>query len=467
MVYDMELNIGNVLIIKNPDNRIKDYCKAKLELINPDYVKKQRMGFYTGKTPKVLTLYEEVGNTYILPYGCLRQILPYFKLSEEVTNFFATHENVDMGKPIPLYDYQEEAVNRMIYECYGILQSKAGSGKTQMGIAIAQKLGKRTLWLTHTIDLLRQSLERALPYIPNDKIGTITDGKINIGESITFATIQTMANIDLQKYKFMWDTIIVDECHRVCGTPTAMTQFSKVLSSLVARHKYGMSATVHRADGLIEATFALLGDVRYIVPDSATEKNVMPVGIKVINTGTGLSDECLNPDGTLYYTGMINHLAEDAERNNLITELIEGEFLEDHSILILSDRVAHLKELFEKLSTPAKHHALLITGDMQTKKAKVYRENGLEDMRNGSKKILFATYKLAKEGLDIPRLDRLIMATPQKDYAIVTQSIGRIARKYEGKKDSICYDLLDNITYCKRMYSKRKTSYKKASSYFV
>ena len=69
-------------------------------------------------------------------------------------------------------------------------------------------------------------------------------------------SFERVAKVDLNQYRDTWDCIIVDECHRVAGTPTAVTQFSKVLNTLRARHKYGLSATVHRADGLIKATYA-------------------------------------------------------------------------------------------------------------------------------------------------------------------------------------------------------------------
>ncbi len=88
-------------------------------------------------------------------------------------------------------------------------------------------------------------------------------------------------------------------------------------------------------------------------------------------------------------------------------------------------------------------------------------------MRTGKKKYLFATYSLAKEGLDIPCLERLYMATPQKDYAIITQSIGRIARTCEGKADPICYDFVDDMPYLVRAYKKRWTTYRKNNCYSV
>ena len=109
----------------------------------------------------------------------------------------------------------------------------------------------------------------------------------------------------------------------------------------------------------------------------------------------------------------------------------------------------------------------MISGKMTSKTAKAEREQALEDMRNGNKKYLFATYALAKEGLDIPCLDRLYLATPIKDYAVVTQAIGRIARTCEGKSEPICYDFVDDAGYLVKMYKKRVTSYKKNGCYFI
>ena len=422
------------------------------------------MGFWLGNTPKHLYLYEIHGDEIILPYGTLKQIQPMIQ-DAIVTGDFKPYESIDYGQPIPLYPYQEKAVREAKNGYYGILQSKAGSGKTQMGIALIKEYGRRALWLTHTADLLAQSKERAERYMNKSLVGKITEGKVEIGKGVTFATIQTMCKLDLSQYKDMWDVIIVDECHRVAGTPTQMSMFAKVLNSLSARHKFGLSATVHRADGMIEATFALLGNVIYTVPDEAVADKVMQVGIKPIGTGVKLSYECLNTDGTLNYTKLINYLCEDMYRNTLIRNHIIGE--SDKSCLILSDRLEHLDILMSLLPSHLRDKAVMISGKMTSKKGKAEREQALEDMRKGAKKYLFATYSLAKEGLDIPCLERLFMATPQKDYAVITQSIGRIARTYDGKADPICYDFVDDIGYLVKSYKKRCTTYKKNNCYFI
>ncbi|MFQ9915833.1 MAG: DEAD/DEAH box helicase [Flavonifractor plautii] len=343
----------------------------------------------------------------------------------------------------------------------GILQSPAGSGKTQIGIALACEIGQKTLWLTHTRDLLLQSKNRAEQYMSPALTGTITEGKVQIGKAITFATVQTMCNIDLDRYRDTWGCIIVDECHRVAGTPTAVTQFSKVLSSLAAKHKYGLSATVHRADGMIAATYALLGKIAYQVPEEAVADKIMTVSVLPRPTRVGLSKDFLDTDGTIIYAKLVNYLAEDFRRNGQIVGdlmLNSGHYNLDSCPtgwptwnILMAHLPKHLRD-----------QAVMVDGKMTSKKGKAKREQAIEDMRAGKKHYLFATYALAKEGLDIPRLDRLYLTTPQKDYAIVTQSVGRIARTFEGKGEPIVYDYVDDgIQYLVRSYKKRCTSYRK------
>ena len=458
------MTVGNQLRIQEPTADLLDWCKKNMVLANPDYAKKVRMHLWLGNTPQKLYLMQWDGDTLVLPYGCLNTVLSMGEC--EVINDLPVPKEVDFGCSVPLYDYQKAAKEAMLKAYYGILQSPAGSGKTQVGIALAAALGRKTLWLTHTRDLLSQSKNRAEQYMSPSLTGTITEGRVQIGKAITFATVQTMCNLDLGRYRDVWDCIIVDECHRVSGSPTSVTRFSKVLNSLAARHKYGLSATVHRADGMIAATYALLGQIAYQVPDAAVAEKVMTVSVLPRPTHQGLSREFLDTDGTIIYAKLVNFLADRYDRNELIAaDLVENR---NHYNLILSDRLSHLEYLMKHLPHDLRDQAVMVDGKMTSKKAKAMREQAIEDMRQGRKRYLFATYSLAKEGLDIPRLDRLYLATPQKDYAVITQSIGRIARTFEGKAEPVVYDYVDEgIQYLVRSYKKRCTTYRKAGCRFL
>lgn len=452
----MKVEIGARVRVESPTPALTEWCRKNLELPNPEYSKKARMGFSTRNTPRTITLYERNGNSLILPFGCLRDLLPFLDACEVKKTFqpyqVLSYELAD----IPLYDYQDMARYRLVKARGGVLVAPAGSGKTQIGIALADAIGVKTLWLTHTKDLLQQSRDRAAQYLPTELLGTISEGKVQIGAFMTFATVQTLSRLDLDLYRDAWDCIIVDECHRVSGTPAAVTQFSKVLNRLRARHKYGLTATAHRADGLMKAAYALLGPIVWTVPPEAVGDQIMQVSVRPRFTGARLTREALNPDGTQNYTRMISVLTENAIRNEVILQDLKQNAA--HYNLILSARVSHLQTLLTALPERLRKEAALIDGNTP----KDLRAQSIQAVRDGKLRYLFATYQLAKEGLDIPRLDRLFLTTPQKDYAVITQSIGRVARKYPGKVPPEAYDYIDADRHLEYAWKARLSHYRKA-----
>ncbi len=459
----MKYKIANELRVIDPTPEFRSWVIQNYRLENPAYQKKIRMKLWIGNTPKHLDLFRADGGGVVLPYGTINRFLNRFPDSECVGVHFKRKEHIEYSLKLDLLDYQEPAVAACVAAKHGILQAPAGSGKTMMGLALAARIGGRTLWLTHTQDLLKQSEERARSVYKREDafFGRITEGKVSLGSGITFATVQTMANLDLNTYRDLFDTVIVDECHRVCGTETSCNRFKVILSALAARHKYGLSATVHRADGLIGCAFALLGDICYTVSAAVVSDRVITPQIIARTTEFLPPKECLDTDGTIIFAKLITEICKDEKRN----EQIVGDLMQNckHYNLILSDRVEHLYTLRNALPiTWHKYTEVIDSKHSQTKAGKLERENAIERMRKRESHFLFATYALAKEGLDIPCLDRLYLVTPQKDYAVITQAVGRIQRKAENKETPVCYDYVDSMLGSLfRMFRNRKTHYKK------
>src|SRR6056300_884472 len=76
---------------------------------------------------------------------------------------------------------------------------------------------------------------------------------------------------------------------------------------------------------------------------------------------------------------------------------------------------------------------------------------------SSKKQIIFATFSQAHEGLDIPSLDTVILATPKSD---IVQSIGRIMRETHGKKNNPhIYDMFDQWSICHATYNNQINMY--------
>ena len=448
----MFFTIDNEIKFSHPTLEVLKAMKRDLTFANPDYVNRKRMGKWTGNVPREICLYREEGDDYVyVPFGYM-YALQGFMQKDNCYSWLKFQPRVDYKCTIELRGYQEKAVTNMLRHPYGILQSRPASGKTIMGIAMIARRGRKALWLAHTKDLVDQAYTQAKKYLDKSLLTVSTEGRVKIGNGITFATVQTMANfVGLERYKNYFDIVIVDECHRVCTSATSVGMFYKVVNTLAAPYKYGLSATVHRADGMIGATFAILGNVTYEVPFEDIEHQVMPVSVEAIYTNVGYNDCFLDADGTMVYTKYITYLAENVHRNNIAASMLA---YETHPTLVLTDRLSQSEALFKMIG---REDARVITG----KTKREVRQAALEDMREGRANILFASYNLAKEGLDIPRLSRLYMLTPHRDSAVIEQAIGRIARVHEEKTDARCYDFVDNTIYAQKCFKRRLRIYRK------
>ena len=450
----MQAVVGRSIVIKDYTPQFIDDVKKRLTFPNPEYYKRERMGKYTGGTPKDIVLYERKGTSLILPFGCLHWIFENRSKFESVSHVFREIPNkVNYGSNIRPYDYQEKAIVAALKARNGIIVAPCGSGKTQIALEIAARLGLRMLWITHTQDLLKQSMDRAKSVygLSGDDYGTITNGKVDVGKVVTFSTVQTLAYIDLSHYRDYWQVVIVDECHKAVGTPTRLMMFWKAVSGLAARYKFGVTATPKRTDGLEPAMYALLGDLIYEVPKEAVEDTTCPVRVVMRPTDfMPVLGKVVAPDGTIDHNRLLDEIVHDLRRNALVcTDADECE----KPCMILTDRVAHVKMLSLMLGDNVR----ILCGSERKKD----REKALEDIRNGVADILIATYPIAKEGLDIPQLRSLILATPTRNEITVVQSCGRVGRACEGKEYGTVYDYVDQMPVLTRMFMARKKIYKR------
>ena len=368
---------------------------------------------------------KKIENDYYVPYGFKTRLVEFLiqnDISYELVEETAYNPiQLTYKRELSLYDYQQEALTSLTASNNGILLSPAGSGKTRMGLALIGKRQVRTLWLTNKTELLTQARQGYNEFY-KEKSGTITGGKVNI-QQVTFATVQTMSKLDLNAYKDLFDLVIVDEVHNVSGSPTTLMQFYKVINSLNAKYKVGLTATLFDKPNEASSTpLFLIGEIIHEIPISKVPR--INATYQVVNLETPPSDDYLRPDRTTDFAKQQTYLTNDFQRNvDIIENLLacQGK----HNI-VLSTRIEHLEILKDMLSTFGIESEIMIGKTNKTK-----RERVKQAVESGECRYLLSNYALSKEGLDIPILDTLHMVMPIREKKGVIQSIGRVERLHK------------------------------------
>lgn len=210
----MKIKINSQIHISNPSKEIKDFCKNNLIIKNPDVQKKQMMGFWTGNISKTLKMFSIKDGDYILPIGEIDNIWKLHPIKEDYIIDFGKHQKLDFPEnKIKLYDYQEEAVNKMIKAKRGILSSKCGSGKSIMLLEIIRRIGYKALIICEKKEIQLQFRDYLINCfgMKEGDYGLISEGNLEIGKFITIGLRQTLARVDLTPYKYEFGIIAVDE----------------------------------------------------------------------------------------------------------------------------------------------------------------------------------------------------------------------------------------------------------------
>lgn len=457
----MRTVFSNRIYVYDASMELYWWCQDNLVLTNPTFETMMRLGkedtIARKHIPEKTKLFIESGSDLILPFGCLNAIWSFIKTSPYELRFNDNGNVIDKNMKItmPLFDYQEEAVEAMVKAKGGILEGACGCGKTQIGIEIAKRLGKNTLWLCHTGDLLRQTVDRIhklYPYLP---VGTITEGSIGmVNDGITVSTIQTLVDIDPEIYAKKFDVVITDECHHVSGSPTISKMHIKILNYVAARYKYGLSATLTRADTLIKSMYAYVGtntegDFSPVFRIKKDQTNTLIAKHIRVDLNTPFSYDTLDESGMFNYPALVEFLGNNEGRNKAIVNNVISALEKHKKQLVLCQRIDQC-ETINKMLQERGVKSVLLVGKVTNKKRKEIL-NGVADWN-----VIVATLSLAKEGLDVPELSCLHWGMVVSDKVATIQSVGRIERVYEGKPEPEVYDYVDiNYPYCLGKYKKR------------
>ena len=335
----------------------------------------------------------------------------------------------------PLRESQQAVYDEI--DSSAIINAWVSWGKTFTGLAIAGKLGQKTLVVTHTVPL-RNQWAKEVEKVYGIKAGIIGSGSWDLDSCIVIGNTQTLyRNIDKIKREF--GTIILDEMHHV-SSPT----FSKILDTNYCRYKIGLSGTIERKDGKHVVFKDYFGPKLFTPP----KENYMVPTIQIYRSDIRFMDGANIP-----WANRINALANNDEYRHSVAMLAAAYAAKGHKVLVVSDRVAFLKSCAELTG----EKAVCVTGEV----AHEDREKLVDEILYGDKNVLYGTQAIFSEGISVNTLSCLILGTPINNEPLLTQLIGRVIRKQEGKRDPVVIDIHLKGKTAQRQASNRMGYYMK------
>lgn len=371
----------------------------------------------------------------------------------------------------------------------GMLVLPTGCGKTVIAIYLAIQQHRKTLIQVHNDELMHQWVSRIQAICPQARIGRIQGDVCEIDEKdFVIGMIQTLSTPktwDLSSFGM----VIVDECHHIVAPV-----FSRAIRKLACRYVLGVTATPDRKDGLTPCLHWFLGPMVY----RATRHDIVPQTIQQVIFKQGNQKPI---EGKCGMALMVNRMTLDPKRNACIDKYLKQlvQWPDIRKIMVFSDRNDHLMGMYhhyvrntalrtcvEECGKPFELGLLIAdeTNKHETKEERQrkrlaekaeYKARGEKPPTKKEKKrqrleqaktnfIIFASYRLAQEGLDIDGVNGILLATP---YGNTEQVIGRAREKklvMEGETvylPRMVYDIVDPFDIFEGMAWKRYRVYRK------
>jgi len=210
---------------------------------------------------------------------------------------------------------------------------------------------------------------------------------------------------------------------------------------------------------MTKVTKLYIGPIVYKVNPRKSKKNpkklqVFTVSFKKLPEGKYYKD-LYNYKGKPDVVKMTGNLVQCQKRIGLISMLLRYFIINDkRHILVLSERIQYLRDIEDKINKDLKKEIPFKIG---------YYIGGMKkDERKESETadLILASYSMAKEAMDIPILDTLLMATSKSN---IEQSVGRILRKTEYPEDRppLLIDMVDKFSSFYNQSFKRINFYNK------
>jgi superfamily II DNA or RNA helicase len=426
-------------------------------------------------------------HTLLFPIGLVPRVQAFYSSKGKPVELIDKRPAKSTGTPIDIqprlatlgktpYDYQIRALDAALATERGIIKIATGGGKTLVAALITAAIGKTSMIFIVGKDLLYQ-FHTLFTEIFERPIGIIGDGLCEIHD-ITIASVWTVgqafgmdkksilldgddkeSEVSKSKYEDIKKAVLntkmtfIDECHMsACDSIQTIFKASKGVE-----HVLGCSGTPYRDDNQDLLIEGILGN--YIVDVPASElidRGFLAKPIIRFKVVPPLEEEPEKNYKAIYKA----YITDNEVRNNMVVDAAKMTVEKGYQTLVLFNTIKHGKTLYEMLKDQVPCALLDGSDDKET------REQVKQDLVSGKIKCIVAS-RIFDVGVDLPSLSALIVAGGGKSSVRALQRVGRIIRKYEGKKQAIVVDFIDNATYLLNHSKARYKIYKSEAGFDV
>lgn len=309
----------------------------------------------------------------------------------------------------------------------GIFRADPGYGKTVVALRAIAGLKVPTIVVVHKEFLMNQWYRRIQKYLPDAKVGFIQQERAEfVGCDIVIAMLQSLAQREYCPELFnSFGLVISDECHRL-GSCT----WAPVIRKFRSKWRLGLSATLRRKDGM-EDVFrwnigpviaqAKVGSKIPSLKRIRTSAKLPSMAKFEGNSRVAMTDK--EQGKSVMTPTVLRYLCKDTARNAVILEQVylAATSLNRRKVIVLSERKeSHLHILRGVFEDMCRRGGKDITTSFY------YGGKSERDLALAERaQVIFSTFQMVSEALDIEALDMVVLATPVSD---VEQAIGRVRR---------------------------------------
>ena len=118
-------------------SRVEGYLQDRLSFPNPKWIENDKYGYWQGNTPEELSFFHRGAAGYQIPRGFINklfQVLDYNRIPYQVIDRTRILPEVEFNFKGTLRPYQNEAIEAILGQRFGVLEAPPGAGENHHGV---------------------------------------------------------------------------------------------------------------------------------------------------------------------------------------------------------------------------------------------------------------------------------------------------------------------------------------------